>query len=139
MTLFDQNAREVQLPVFREPAVDFEAGSLVLGPGGEPVVLEGAEAVALWVRKALDAESQRYMWPAHTSAYGNELGGLLGAGRDIAENRMREMIRACLLACPYITGCDGFAFFHEGDRTRTEFCVSTVYGDILTESEATVF
>jgi len=135
MAIFGEGAGGA-LPMFREPMADFEAGELPLDAEGRHIPAEGQAALALWVRKALDVSSVRFMFPAHTGNYGNELHSLLGSGRSVAENRMREMVRGCLMANPYITGVDGFVFTHTGSGLHAGFRVGTVYGDILGESEA---
>lgn len=138
MPIFNTVQSAEGLPLFREPAADFVAGRLLTTPDGQPYALEGREALSLWVRKALDLESARFSFPAHTASYGNEFTALLGSGRDVAENRMREMTRDCLMANPYITGVDGFAFVHEGSGLHASFTVSTIYGDFYAESEASI-
>lgn len=135
MALFSTKPQTTALPLLRDPAADFINRRLITDGSGEPVMLKGIDAVAQWARKALDIESRRFGWPAHTADYGNELGLLLGSGRDIAENRMSEMVRACLLACPYITAVDDFSFNHTGSGVQADFTVATVYGDIHAQKE----
>ena len=50
-----------ELPLYREVKWDFEKGEPVFR-GGEPVVVEGAEAIKTWVWKALVTErAQSFM------------------------------------------------------------------------------
>jgi Protein of unknown function (DUF2634). len=133
MAIFGESSGTA-LPMFREPTADFDDMTLMVDEAGRHIPVEGQPALAIWVRKALDVSSARFVFPAHTGNYGNELHSMLGSGHSVAENRLREMVRGCLLANPYITGVDGFVFTPTGSGLHAAFRVGTVYGDILGES-----
>lgn len=129
--------KETTLPLYREWAVDFENDALLLRDG-EPYTVEGAEAVKLWVRLALDARCARWRFSAHSHDYGNELAALFGMSGDagIRESLLKRTITETLLACPYITGVEGFAFERAGSGVTVRFTVRTVYEAFDTEVTA---
>lgn len=129
--------KEETLPLYREWAVDFERGTLLLRDG-EPYTVEGAEAVKIWVRLALDARCERWHFSAHSHDYGNELATLVGRGGDagIRESLLTRAISEALLICPYITGVEGFSFAHEGGSVTVHFTVRTVYDSLDMEVRA---
>ena len=116
------------LPLFREFAVDWDAGTLALRDG-EPYTVEGAEALQIWMRLALAAENRRFAYSAHSHDYGNELSGLLGQCRDegIRNAELRRRITEALTVCPYILGAEDFTFRTEGSSVTAAFTVRTVY------------
>ena len=128
--------KESPLPLFREWAVDFGSGTLALRDG-EPYTVEGAEAVKVWVRLALDVRCTRWRYSAHSPDYGNELAALLGRTDDagIRESLLRRGITEALLVCPYVTGVEGFAIEQAGSRVTVRFTVRTVYDSFDTEVE----
>ena len=116
------------LPLYREWAVDWETGRFAL-KGGEPYLLSGVEALKIWVKCALHADSVRYLYSAHSADYGNQLAELVGESMDrgILENRLKKEIRETLLVSPYITAVDGFVFARKGAEVTVRFAVHTLY------------
>ena len=116
------------LPLYREWAVDWETGAFAL-KNGSPYLLSGAEALKLWVKCALHADSVRYLYSAHSADYGNQLAELVGESMDrgILENRLKKEIRETLLVSPYITAVDGFVFARKGAEVTVRFAVHTLY------------
>lgn len=116
------------LPVYTEWAVDWDKGCFALR-NGAPYLVTGAEALKIWVRCALHAESVRYLYSAHSADYGNRLAEMMGESMDrgLQENRLRREIREALLVSPYITAVDGFTFTREGACVTVRFTVHTLY------------
>lgn len=135
MALFSYKERE-GLPLFQEAAVDFETGQPIVEENGKFRLVTGIEAVRVWVWRALQADSSRYAYSAHTDSYGNQLYLLAGKSLPQAESRMAGLVRESLLVCPYITGVERFSFTREGSTLIAAFTVRTVYGEIAAESEA---
>lgn len=123
-----------ELPLFREWAVDWDEGRLAL-KNGEPYLLEGKEALQVWVRLALHLESRRFACSAHSHDYGNELDSLLGRCADsgIRDSQLRRMVRDALLVSPYITEVDGFAVEQSGSAVTVVCTVHTIYDSFETE------
>lgn len=128
-----------ELPLFTEWAVDWENGSFALRDGAFYTV-SGAEALKIWISRALRMESRRFLYTAWSAAYGNELAGLLGGVTDqgILESLLRQYIRDALLISPYILAVDGFSFSRAGSRVEVRFTVHSVYEEFTQKMEVPI-
>lgn len=129
--------KKTVLPMAREWAVDWETGALALRDGA-PYVVEGDEAVRIWVRLALAGDCARFRFSAHSHDYGNEFGALIGRALDagIRESELKRTITQALCVCPYITGAEDFRFEQSGSGVSVHFTVKTVYNSFETEVKA---
>lgn len=127
-------APAAELPVLRECAWDF-ANDVPILRQGVPVVVERAEAVAVWAWNALHTE--RFLWPCFSANYGNETYMLIGQGYQAETKRaeVQRYIEECLLACPYITAVTGTTIAVVGDRLTVGFAIQSVYGEVKMEVE----
>ena len=122
------------LPVLRECAWDFVNDEPILR-GGVPVIVERADAVAVWAWNALHTE--RFRWPCFSADYGNETGALIGRSYQ-AETKHAEVqryIEECLLASPYISAVTGMMVTAKGDRLTVSFSIMSIYGEVRMEVE----
>ena len=128
-----------ELPLYREWAVDPDTGAFALRDG-KPYLVEGAEALKLWVACALHPDSRRFCLTAHSHDYGNELDTLLGHCPDagIVESLLQKTIEDALLASPYIEAVDSFRFQRSGSRVEAAFTVHTVYEEFAQKTEVTI-
>lgn len=119
----------VELPIFRELAVDFETGQLKT-KGGHYYYVEKNEAIKVWCWKALF--SSRYTYLAYSTNYGNEIYTLIGRYLDkqLLYSELRRMIEEALLCNPYITSLSDFDITREGAKVVCNFSVNTVYGNV---------
>lgn len=127
-------ASEEQLPVFRELAYDYDNNRL-LRKGGKPYLIEKDEALKVWIYKALKA--RRFVWPAYTHGYGNEVEKVVGLSNDpdVIDSEIRRYITEALMVNPYIQELSDFTFRHEGSVVEVEYVVTTIYGRFNYESE----
>lgn len=101
-------------------------------------VVEGAEALKVWIWRALKTQLNKYR--IHSEDYGNELHEELGHvyNRSIKEQLLYEEIRKTLLVNPYILSVSNFSTTF-GDETYQNVKISfecvTIYGNILSERE----
>ena len=65
-----ESGQASELPMFREYAYDFENNRLLLRDGNTYLV-EGNEALRIWIFKALSTE--RFRYTAYDSAFGSEI------------------------------------------------------------------
>lgn len=123
-----------ELSLFREWAVDWNGSCLAL-KDGEPYLLEGIEALKVWVHLALLPENRRFACSAHSHDYGNELETLMGRCDDpgIRDSQLRRMVRDALLVSPYITGVDDFSVTQAGSTVTVCCRVRTIYDSLETE------
>lgn len=119
----------VELPIFKELAVDFETGQLKT-KGGQYYYVEKNEAIKVWCWKALF--SSRYTYLAYSTNYGNEIYTLIGRYLDkqLLYSELRRMIEEALLCNPYITSLSDFDITREGAKVVCNFSVNTVYGNV---------
>lgn len=129
--LNETEAQESELPLFKEMAIDFETGEPII-KNDEIVTLEGAEALKVWIWRALKTE--RYKYKAYSNNYGNELKEQLGTIYDktIKDAILENEIRECLGVNPYIVRLHSFSIeTPEGmQHPYIYFSVDTVYGTI---------
>lgn len=118
-----------QLPLYREVAWDFER-NVPLFLAGEPAVVEGKEALKVWIWKTLHTE--RYRWDIYTWDYGSELENLIGWGyrEDVKAAEASRCLRECLLTSPYITEVKNISMEFSGAKLAVQATVVTIYGEV---------
>lgn len=121
-----------QLPLCRETKWDFEADCPVW-ENGEPVMVQGADAVAVWAWNAL--KTARYRYEIFTWNYGCEIDTLIGQNitSDLKQAEALRFLRECLAQNPYITGVSNASVTFEEERMTVSATIETVYGDITLE------
>ncbi len=114
----------------KEYGIDFKSGQLT----GE--IVEGLEAIKVWVWLALQVP--RYRYYAYTWDYGSEFEDLIGQGysNGYIESESRRMTEDCLLINPDIQSISDFHVSVEKDTLTISFTVNTVYGDIEFQNQA---
>lgn len=111
------------IPIPREYGVDFKTGQLT----GR--VVEGLEAVMVWVWAALKTAKGRYY--IYSEDYGQEFDSLVGMTdtEGLAEMEYQRMIEECLEQNGYIEGIDEYEFYMDGDRAIIHFRLVTMFGE----------
>jgi len=114
----------------RELKFDFGAGEFV--GGGSPQVVEGVEALKVWIEKAL--RTARYRYLAYTPAYGSELEAFIERQPPLTQALLEvEIERLCREAIGYddrIKELRNFRLVRGADRLDVEFEVVTILGEI---------
>lgn len=115
------------LPLFREYAFDYENNRLLLRDG-QTYLVEGNEALRIWIVKALITE--RFRYTAYDTHYGSEIDTLIGGqmNSDIAMSELKRFIIEALMVNPYIVELSNFQFTQSGSGVTVEFDCTTVYG-----------
>ena len=108
----------------KEYAFNFEEGKLI----GK--VLEGKEALKVWIYKALLTTRDTY--PIYTWDYGQDLDELIGRGyeKGFIESEVERRIKECLLVNEKIKGCNNFEISLLNDNLQVSFTVETIYGEV---------
>lgn len=117
-----------ELPMFREYAYDFENQRLKL-KDGKTYLVEGNEALRVWIYFALGTARYRYM--AYDRAFGSEIEDkLIGQplGDDVTQMELERYITEALMCNPYIQELSDFDFELLQSRIRVSFQCRTVYG-----------
>lgn len=135
MTIFPMIQPELsvtveRLPLAREIAWDFEKDLPVL-KNGDPVICEGAEAVAVWAWNALS--TVRYRHEIFSWDYGCELENLVGQSysADTKKAEAVRYVREALMVNPYITEVNDIRVEFDGKGLLTVSCrIRTIYGEL---------
>jgi hypothetical protein len=119
----------VELPVYKEIAIDFDTGAEIFNGNDYKWVIKN-EAVKVWIYKALN--TSRYTYLAYSKNYGNEIHTLIGRylEKQILYSELRRMIEEALLCNPYITSLTDFDITQEGSKVTCNFSVNTLYGNV---------
>ena len=122
-----QQEESTELPLFREYAYDFENNRLLL-KNGQTYLVEGNEALRIWIFKALTTE--RFRYTAYDSDFGSEIDTLIGSPLhgDIAKSELKRFIVEALMVNPYIEELGNFQISQTGSGVRAEFDCTTIYG-----------
>ena len=123
-----------ELPMFREYAYDFENNCLLLRDGNTYLV-EGNEALRIWIFKALTTER---FHTAYDGTFGSEIHTLIGSGlhSEIVTSELKRFIIEALMVNPYILELSNFQFTRTDSGVQVEFGCTTVYGAEQIEWEA---
>lgn len=116
-----------ELPVCREVMWDYRNNRPVFR-AGEPVIVERAEAVAVWAWKAL--HTPRYRHEIYTWDYGSELESLIGQNytEELKRAEARRYVEETLLPNPYITGVRDIGVDFADGRLGVRCTIDTIYG-----------
>lgn len=120
------------LPMFKEMAIDFSNGEVLIGKDNDVIILEGNEALKVWIWKTLLTD--RFKYKAYSNSYGNELKKEIGFvyDRKIKEQLINSEINDCLMVNPYIKRVYNFEndWDNSTGKLKVYFSVQTIYGVI---------
>lgn len=131
----DAQEVETQITYGKELAYDFEKGDFIY-EDGKPKVVEGMEALKVWIEKAI--RTARYRFPIYTFQYGCELEDIIGIDlpRAVLESEVQRVIKEALIYDDRIEDVRDFIIERGGDWLKVTFTVITALGDTL-EQEVT--
>lgn len=121
----------IELPLFKEMAWDFDNVCFLYDSAGNHIVLEGAEAMKIWVYKALKTE--RYQYLAYSWQYGIEVKPFIGKVMDVQErlSELKRVVVECLMVNPYIKSIDDVSFEQTtADKITCTVSLTTTYGEV---------
>ena len=118
---------ETELPLCREVQWDYER-NLPVFRQGEPVTVEGAEAVAVWAWLAL--HTPRFRHEIYSWAFGTELENLIGQPytEALKQAEAQRYVREALEINPYISGVEEIKVDFADGTLSIACTVRTVYG-----------
>lgn len=122
-------AQPKELPLCREVAWDFNSGQPIFR-NGRPVIVEGNEAVKVWIWKAILTERKRY--EIYSWAFGSEVETLIGQNYSAQLKKAEAIryVREALEVNPYITDIASISVDFDHGRLTMETTVKTVYGEL---------
>lgn len=114
----------------RELDFDFNIGQFVMTDGA-PRVLEGIDALRVWITKTL--LTARYRFPIYSFNYGCELEDVIGYDipRVVLELEIPRVIREALIYDSRITDVRDFIIERGSDWLKVEFTVDTFDGQSI--------
>lgn len=118
-----------ELKPLKEYAWDFEGNNFLLKDGKFQTV-KGAEALKIWIWKAIRTERYRYM--AYSFDYGSEIDSLIGKAytNGIMKSEIERYLKEALLISPYIYSIESLAINLSGSSINIDFVVNSVYGEV---------
>lgn len=121
-------AGKKKLPPYRDVKWDFTADRPVF-QNGEPVFVEGLEAVRTWAYCALRTE--RFLYRIYSRGYGNEIYNLIGKPFILATKaaEAKRYLAECLTVSPYISGVDNISVEFADGRFSVDCTIRTIYGE----------
>ena len=107
----------------KEVAFDFAVGDFVM-ENGRPKVVEGVEALKVWIEKTI--RTARYRFPIYNFQYGCELDDVIGLDlpRAVLKSEVQRVIREALID-DRINDVRDFIFDRGKDWLKVEFTVIT--------------
>ena len=120
------------LSPFREYAWDFEKDCFLYDGDGNHILLEGNEALKVWIYKALRTE--RFSYLAYSWRYGIELHKFIGKVMGVKErhSELKRTIIETLMVNPFIRSIDKIEMTetkHAKDL-QIDITLTTVYGEL---------
>lgn len=125
----EATASAAELPFYRDIAWDYASDAPILSLG-QPVIVEGKEAVKSWAFRALSAVRGRF--PIFTDQYGSDFEEIIGKAftPELKEAECKRYCSETLLYSPYITAADVTEVdFEKGGRLTIRVKIQTVYGE----------
>lgn len=121
------------LPLCKEVAWDFERG-IPIFDNGNPVIVEGADAVAVWIWHALHTVRGRYR--IYTMDYGSDVETLVGQPytEAVKQSEAIRYVREAILINPYVVSVNDVAVFFVGDGLTISCTVKTIYGEVSVDA-----
>ena len=74
--------------------------------------------------------SARYSYIVYPNSYGNEILGIIGMDKDIAESELKRRIKEALMQDDRIKDVGNFEFINDGDSTLLKCTVFSIYGEL---------
>ena len=128
----DIEVEETELPLFEQPAWDFNNDKFIYDGNGFHVIVTGKEALKVWIYKALKTE--RFSYIAYSWQYGIELHPFIGKVMSVQErySELKRIITECLMVNPYIVSIDSVVFepTNHGEDVTTTVTLTTIYGEV---------
>lgn len=127
--VMDSKENKEKLPIPKEYNWDFNENDFIL-ENGNPKIVEGLEAIKIWIYKVL--RTARYRYFAYSWDYGHEFEDLIGKGLSSGaiESEVKRYLKEALLINPYILEIKDLRTSIEENKVTAEFTVVTDYGQV---------
>lgn len=117
------------LAITKEYAWDFENNDFLL-KDGKFIIVEGKEALKIWIWKAL--HTMRMKYSIYSDDYGHDLDSLMSKGfsSGLIESEARRFVWNCISVNSHITDMQNFSTSYDGDTLTINFTVLTDQGEV---------
>ncbi len=133
VTYKEDMVKDNTFPLYREVAWDFKRDIPII-ENGDFKIVEGNEAIKVWVYKALLVP--RYQYSIYSWSYGSELMDLIGKAYtpELTKSEAKRYIEEALKINPYILDVNVIDTDFKDSILSTNVKIVTIYG----ESEVTI-
>lgn len=116
-----------ELPMLTEWAYDFEANEFLLNEAGMPYLVEGNEALKIWLYWAVTTQKDR--WRANSSDYGTEIERMMGlpVTTAIKSSELERTIREAVAISPYVKRIDRLELAVENGIVTATVTIESIY------------
>lgn len=123
---FKENNIE-ELPLYREIAWDYK-NNIPIIRNGEPIIVEGNEAIKVWCYKAILCP--RYEYEIYSNGYGSELVELIGKAYtpSLTKSEAKRYIEEALSINQYIKNVNVTETNFINDKLTAKVQIETIYG-----------
>jgi hypothetical protein len=124
-----EEVEEEELPLYKEFDWNFNENRFKL-VDGKFVVVEGKDALKIYIYKALITVKNRYI--IYSDEYGSDLEELIGKGftNGFIRSQVKRYIKESLLINPYIESINNFKLDFEEDVLKISLNIGTIYGEV---------
>lgn len=125
----DGELNSEKIAIHKEYAWDFQKNDFLL-KDGKPYIVEGIEALKIWILKALKTE--RYNHLAYSWGYGSELSTVIGSKFKNSEIKsdLKSIVEDVLLMHPQIKSVNRISANQTGRSLSIQIEISTEYGEV---------
>lgn len=116
----------------KELLFDFKKGDFIM-KNGAPVMVEGKEALMIWIEKTI--RTARYRYLIYSFDYGCELEDLIGLSlpRKVLESEMKRVIYEALIIDDRINDIRDFEVKQQDSTVHVKFTVDSIYDEFQQE------
>lgn len=116
-----------ELPMLQEWAYDFAANEFLLDEMGSPYLVEGNEALKIWLYWAVTTQKDR--WRANSSDYGTEIERMMGlpVTTAIKSSELERTIREAVAISPYVKRIESITLAVDNGVVTATVTVESVY------------
>ncbi len=108
----------------KEYGIDFATGQLT----GK--IVEGAEAIKVWIYNTL--RTSRYRYNIFSWDYGSETDDLIGQpySKEYLSMEAKRMVEDCIIMNKYVTSITDFSISTEDDKLNISFTANSLFGEV---------
>ena len=118
-----------ELPMYYEVGWDYLKDEPLI-ENNEFVIVEGNEAIKVWIYKAI--KTARYQYPIYSWDYGCEISSLIGQKytKGLTKSEAERYIKEAILINPYVTDVKIIDINFSEDILSVSIQVDTIYGEV---------